>query len=361
MSVALALTSVLVLLAPPPKTRSLDDLRAAVVRRPADAALQAEYAGAALEEGRLVEAEAAFRALVTLEPAVGDWPFNLGMLLVSTGNPAAGLVHLEKAVSLLPTDPAPLAALGSALLATDRADLAVARLAPQRALGAPVLAILAFAELRVGDVAAAVTDAADAARSGEWHHHVLHATAAIHLGRFDVARTALDVAAVTAPLTAANLPWTEALLALAEGHGARALGHFRRARQQAPDFLNPESPRFDPLAFAHPGERAALDALEGARRRGELEPVHLDLSQMSPGNCPSSLQYQAALLGADSFTACHSAKARLVAVGQALEAKGDACIYKAVKGLSLSAPLPRGKRCSATLTVRAPTADVAPR
>ncbi|MBT9555096.1 MAG: hypothetical protein IV100_03655 [Myxococcales bacterium] len=361
MSVALALTSVLVLLAPPPKETSLEGLRAAVVRRPADAALQAEYAGAALEAGQLVEAEAAFRALLTLEPTVGDWPFNLGMLLVSTGNPAGGLVHLEKAVALIPGDPGPLAALGSALLATDRADLAVTRLAPARALGAPVLAILAFAELRTGSIADALTDAAEAARSGEWHHHVLHATAAIHAGRFDLARTALDSAAATAPATAANLPWSEALLALAEGHPARALGHFRRARQQAPDFLNPESPRFDPLAFAHPDERTALEALERARRRGDLTPVQLDISQVSPGNCPSPLQYHAALLGADSFSACHSATARLIAVGRALDAKGDACIYKAVKGLSLSQPVPRGQRCSATLSVRAPPADLAPR
>ncbi len=361
MSVALALTSVLVLLAPPPKARSLDDLRAAVVRRPADAALQAEYAGAALDAGQLVEAESAFRALLTLEPTVGDWPFNLGMLLVSTGNPAGGLVHLEKAVSLLPGDPGPLAALGSALLATDRADVAVSRLAPQRALGAPVLAILAFAELRTGDITAALVDAAAAARSGEWHHHVLHATAAIHAGDFDVARKALASAASTAPATAANVPWTEALLALAEGYPARALEQFRKARLKAPDFLNPESPRFDPLAFAHPGERAALTAFDAARRRGDLAPVHLDLSQFSPGNCPTSLQYQASLLGSDTLSACLAAKARLIAVGPTLEAKGDACIVRAAKGLSLPVPVPRGKRCSVTLTARELPADGAPR
>ncbi len=357
MSVALALTSVLVLFAPPEKARTLADLRAALVRRPADPALQAEYAGAALEAGQLVEAESAFRALISLEPTVGDWPFNLGILLVSTGNPAGGLLHLEKAVELMPRDPEPLAAFGSALVATDRADLAVVRLSPHRALGPTVLAILAFAELRMGETNAALNDAADAARSGAWHHHVLHATAAIHASRLDVARAALMSAAETAPPTSANLPWSKALLALAEGDAASALENYRKARAMAPDFLNPESPRFDSLAFAHPAERLALDALERSRRRPESPGVLFELSQVSSSVCPSLLQLQSALLDATALSACAGATARLVYLRSKADAKGHACIAKAISGLALPFSIPRGKRCSATLTVRPSPAE----
>lgn len=123
----------------------------------------------AIAKGQMAEAEAHYRSVLKLLPEHGLSHNNIAWLMVKQNKPGA-LVHAEKAVALLPDQPAVMDTLALALLAEGQAAkaLEVQKRAVERAPESPTLRLtLARCYLKAGDKAQARTELDKLARLGE--------------------------------------------------------------------------------------------------------------------------------------------------------------------------------------------------
>jgi len=104
--------------------RALEHLERAAALRP-DADLLVSIAGAHHALGRTAEARRSLEAAVRLRPGHGMAHFQLGQLLVESGDPEKAVPHFEEAARAMPRAVPPLYNLGLTLHATGRTEEAI--------------------------------------------------------------------------------------------------------------------------------------------------------------------------------------------------------------------------------------------
>jgi Flp pilus assembly protein TadD len=169
---------------------------------------QARRAQLDLHAGRLDEATAAFQRLADTAPASPEGPLGLALTQLATGRAAPALPLLERATTLAPRDPRPLAFRGVAKLRQGDVAGAEADLRGALALDGsfyPAHAYLSFLLTLKGDVAASVTMAREAVtlapHSGLAREAL--ANALLFAGQPEAAEVEVNQALAANPLSAA--------------------------------------------------------------------------------------------------------------------------------------------------------------
>lgn len=183
-------------------------------------------------------AVALLREAITLDPALWEARYDLGVLLASRGELEAARVELEAAHRTAPNAEDVVCALGEVLrrqeLASDAAEVLTTFVATRPgARAARRLLVIALRE--AGDAAAALERARELARLEPGDPRALAELALTHLalGQVDIAELLVRQALEAKP-PAAVAERAAGLIALERGEDALAFAHFARATQLDP-------------------------------------------------------------------------------------------------------------------------------
>jgi len=245
---------------------ALKAFRVAVKLAPENAEIRYNYGVVALEARERFEAMSAFQRVVTQDPKHALAQFNLGKLLNEQKQPGDALPHLLRAAALLPKDPAAqvefawtLASLGH----TDRAEAALKTVQNPTAALHNLRAFLALRQARWSD---GVTHATASVRSAPTRieHRVLLATAMLYTdGRPAAVRALKKLLETDAGRRVTNIVYTLGLAAFLDGELREAKHRWSGLQGRNAALFNPNSPEFDPMAFATESDMTYLRWAKG--------------------------------------------------------------------------------------------------
>ena len=244
------------------KRAALKAFRRAVALAPSDTEIRYNYGVVALQANERVEAMTAFQRVVTAKPDHGLAQFNLGKLLNDQRHSEDALPHLADAVRLLPDDAAARVELAWAQTATGQTKSAVKTVSDFKNPNGAMHSLRAFLALREGRWDTAVQSATGAVRAEteRLEHRILLAMSMLYTPNRGAAMRALTKLYETeAGRRVSNITYALGLGAFLDGDVKMAKHRWSGLQGRNAAIYDPQSKRFDPMAFPTESDRAYLN------------------------------------------------------------------------------------------------------